>query len=117
MAMRATLPGPWVETAEDMLQTVPPRRLHEVIPAWRQLAAVVRDARNDPIVMERVRQQAAADALFPEAADSLRFPMFDETAPDLLTAHLRSCGLRWQDLITWSEPMQRAIAIADAASV
>jgi hypothetical protein len=103
-----------VDNAEDMLRTIPAGRFHEAIPAWRQLAGVARAARDDPAIMARVRQQAAADAMFPKTPDSARFPFLHQPAPDELTAHLRSCGLNWHHMVEWSG-MGRAIAIADTA--
>jgi hypothetical protein len=100
-----------VDIAEDMLRTVPPARLHEVIPGWRLLAVAVEEARADPTVMAWVRDQAAADAVFPKTAESVRFPAFGPV-PNDLTAHLRSCGLLWGDLANWSDRLQRALAIA-----
>jgi hypothetical protein len=104
-----------VDNAEDMLRTMSAERFHEAIPAWRRLAVVVRDARDDPAVMARVRQQAAAEAIFPKTPDSMRFPHFPDAAPDEVTAHLRSCGLNWHDLVEWTDRMRRALAIADTA--
>jgi hypothetical protein len=103
-----------VETAEDMLRTMPAARFHEAIPAWRQLAAAVRDARDDPEVMARVRQWAAEAAVFPKTSETLRFPDLVDPSPDGLTAHLRACGLTWRDLADWTGHLQRALAVADA---
>ena len=103
-----------VDNAEDMLRTTPAERFHEAIPAWRRLAVVARAARDDPATMERVRQRAAEDAILPKTPDSMHFPYLHEAAPDELTAHLRSCGLTWHDMVEWSG-MERALAIADTA--
>jgi len=57
-----------VDNTEDMLRTMPAERFHEAIPAWRRLAVVVREARDDPALW-RGRQRAAADAIFPKTPD------------------------------------------------
>jgi hypothetical protein len=97
-----------VEAAEGMLRTVPPRRLHAAIPAWRRLAAKVRSALADEDEMARLRLLVA------DGAGKFRFP-FDSAAPaaDELTALLKVCGLWWHDVTSYSERLQRALAIAD----
>jgi hypothetical protein len=105
-----------VETAWDMLRTMPAARFHEVIPAWRQLAAAARVARNDPELMARVRQQSADEPVHPVIPGT--FPLHEYEDPDVarLATHLRPCGLALRDLADWTNGLQSALAVADAGS-
>jgi hypothetical protein len=102
-----------LETAEDMLRTMPAARFHEAIPAWRQLAAAVREARDDPDVMARIRQQAAEEAALARMPETLRY-VGGESAPDALVARMWVCGVARRDLADWTDTLQRALAVADA---
>jgi hypothetical protein len=97
-----------VGAAHIMLRNVPAERFHQVIPAWRRLAKVVRATLADPAAMERVRHVAAE-----HEARLFGLTYHGDPPPDDLGIWLRSCRLEYRDVADSTERLADALAIAD----
>jgi hypothetical protein len=97
-----------IDTAEAIQWAVGADRLHAVVPHWRELAAAVREARDDPDRWRRLvdRPLSPCDYHGP--------PPADDPGVDPVVRWLRACRFTTRDLAGPSESLVRALAVGES---